>query len=100
MGTAYGHEALGLAYTGGGRGDDAVRELTAALDQFRALGVQSQVAKVLSESGDARLAAGDEAGAALAWEESVAVFAGLELPEAGELRDKLRRLAARGAEAS
>ena len=100
MGTAYGHEALGLAYFGAGRTAEAARQLAASLELFRELGVRDQVAKVLSESGDARLVLGDPGGAARAWEESLAVFTELELPQAADVRAKLHGHTGRAAEAS
>lgn len=94
QGEAHTLSDLGVVNGRLGRPDEAVARLRESLTIFRELGARRDQAVVLRELGDALCAAGLPEQARVALEEGLAISAALQIPEHGEISERLERLGA------
>jgi DNA-binding SARP family transcriptional activator/tetratricopeptide (TPR) repeat protein len=77
-----------------GRYQEAVAHYVQAADLSHELGIRDNEASHLTDLGDAHLANGQPAAAAIAWRRALAILDDLGLPQAVQVREKLDQLAA------
>jgi tetratricopeptide (TPR) repeat protein/transcriptional regulator with XRE-family HTH domain len=94
QGEAHTLSDVGVVYRGLGRHEQAVARLRESLAIFRELGARRDQAVVLRELGDALGAAGLPEQARVALKEGLAISEALQIPEQGEIRERLDRLEA------
>jgi tetratricopeptide (TPR) repeat protein len=85
-------DTLGAAYEQLGQVREAIAAYTRTRELLRLIASEYREAAVLVKLGDLRSAAGDSAGAGEAWTEALALMAGMNHSETGEVRQRLRTL--------
>jgi tetratricopeptide (TPR) repeat protein len=87
-------DSLGYAHHQLGNHAEATACYQQAIDLHREIGSRLSLAEALGHLGDACHAAGSPAEARAAWEEALTVLAGLNHPDADQIRAKLKELGA------
>jgi DNA-binding SARP family transcriptional activator len=95
LGQAETLDSIAVAHRSLGRYDDAMAYYRQALQLYREFGDRYYEAKTLVYLGDTSLAADNPKSAAMFWQDAVAIFDDLGLPDAAGLRARLSNLGAK-----